>query len=374
MDPISWMGTLFVSFVILVVFWAIGKSMEYNLNTFMPLVTSKTTTELDDRIVGRVKKPLHYLIFFTGLYIAYRRLPIEGTISRVIDGAIYVVGVSVAVYLVYSLVDEILRWYGEKLAGETESRLDKEFLPLLEKVLAIFVFLGGVIAVLRHFNQDIYSLVTALGVGSLAIGLAAKDTLANMISGFTIMVDRPFRPGDRIELNSGEIGDVLEIGIRSTKIKTFYNTILVVPNNDLVNTRVLNHSYPDSQVNGRIEVGVAYGTDVERAKAVLVEAALAVEEVLRDPEPKAFFTRFGDSSLNLLLIFWVDSYTIRFATQDRINIEIDRRFKEAGIEIPFPIRTIITKGDGTGAREVKAGSPKPAKKTDRKGAKSAEKK
>lgn len=343
MDLLGWLETLFVSFVILVIFWALGKSIEYTLENWVSTLTKKTATGLDDRIVDKAKKPLHYLLLFIGFYIALTRLPLEGSISRIIDGIIYIMGVTVCAFLVYRIINEILKWYSEKISAATVSGLDREFIPLIEKVAAVFIFLGALIAILKHFNQDIYSLVTALGVGSLAIGLAAKDTLANMISGFTIMVDRPFRPGDRIELDSGTVGDVVKIGMRSTKIKTFFNTILIVPNNDLVTTRLINHSYPDSKVNGRIEVGVAYGTDVEKAKQAMLQAALSVEEVLREPEPSVFFTKFGDFSLNLLLIYWVADYSIRFATQDKVNVAIDRVFAEAGIEIPFPIRTIISK-------------------------------
>lgn len=362
MDLYAWLSTLFVSFLILVLFWAIGKSSEYTLNNWVSLLVKKTPTDLDDKVLERIKKPLHYLILFAGAYIAFTRLPLEGLINRIIDGVIYVAGVSVAVYLVYSVFDEIIKWYAEKISRETESRLDKEFLPLIEKIMAIFIFIGGLIAVLKHFNQDIYSLVTALGVGSLAIGLAAKDTLANMISGFTIMMDRPFRPGDRVELGSGEIGDVMEIGMRSTKIKTFFNTILVVPNSDLVNTRLINHSYPDSKVSGRIEVGIAYGTDVDLAKKTMIEAALSVEDVLKDPEPNVFFTRFGDSSLNMMLIYWVDDYSVRFAAQDKINLEINKRFAEKGIEIPFPMRTVITRGEASPEAKAEAKKTPPKKK------------
>lgn len=363
MDLFDWLGTLFVSFVIIVIFWAIGKSIEYTLENWVASLTKKTATDLDDRIVDKAKKPLHYLILFIGFYIALTRLPLEGSINSIIDGVIFISGVAVAAFLVYRIIDEILKWYGEKVAVATESRLDKEFLPLIEKVVAVFIFLGALIAVLKHFNQDIYALVTALGVGSLAIGLAAKDTLANMISGFTIMVDRPFRPGDRVELDSGAVGDVVEIGMRSTKIKTFHNAILVVPNNDLVNTRLINHSYPDAKANGRIRVGVAYGTDIDLAKKEMIEAALSVEGVLKDPEPGVYFRNFGDSSLDLLLIFWVDNYTTRFGAEDKINMEINRRFAAAGIEIPFPIRTVIT------APTEEAGPTEEKKKVNRKAAK-----
>ena len=341
MDFISWTEALFISFLILLVFWAIGRSSEYTLENWLSALAKRTPTDLDDRIIVRAKKPIHHFIFFTGLYLATSRLPLKGTLNTVVDGSVFIAGVFIAAFLVYSIMDEIFRWYAEGVAKETESQLDDEFLPLIEKVAAIFIFIMALVAILKHFNQDIYLLVTVLGVGSLAIGLAAKDTLANMISGFTLMVDRPFRPGDRVELNSGEIGDVMDIGIRSTKIRTFFNTILVVPNSDLVNSRVINHSYPDAKVSGRIEVGVAYGTDIDKTKQVMIDAAFAVDEVLKDPEPKVYFTSFGDCSLNMLMAYWVDSYSIRFATQDKINMEINSRFEKEGIEIPFPIRTVI---------------------------------
>ena len=120
-----------------------------------------------------------------------------------------------------------------------------------------------------------------------------------------------------------------------------------MPNSDLVNSRLINHSYPDSKVSGRIDIGVAYGSDMDKVKETLVAAALSVEEVLKDPEPKAYFIEFGDSSLNLRMSFWVDDYSVRYATQDRINMEINRRFEEERIEIPFPVRTLITKSEAT---------------------------
>src|SRR6185369_5635519 len=157
--------------------------------------------------------------------------------------------------------------------------------------------------ILKHFNYDILSLVTALGIGSLAIGMAAKDTLANMISGFTLMIDRPFRIGDRIQLTTGQFGDVADIGLRSTKIKTVENTLLIIPNSDLCNTTVINQAFPNLNTRGRINVGVAYGSDVDLVKRVMNAAALEIGEVLREPAPESFFTSFGDSALQMALIF-----------------------------------------------------------------------
>jgi len=207
----------------------------------------------------------------------------------------------------------------------------------------VMLFLMGtaLIIILKHFNYDIFSVVTALGIGSLAIGLAAKDTLAHMISGFTLMLDQPFRIGDRIQLAGGQTGDVADIGLRSTKIRTLDNQLLIIPNSDLCNTMLINLAFPDARVKGRINIGVAYGSDVERVKELLVATALDLDAVLRDPAPEAFFVSFGESALNMTLFFWVEEYSQLFAVTDKVNSLILRRFNESGIEIPFPIRTVI---------------------------------
>jgi small-conductance mechanosensitive channel len=161
-----------------------------------------------------------------------------------------------------------------------------------------------------------------------------------MISGFTIMIDRPFRIGDRIQLVGGQIGDVADIGLRSTKIKTLDNQLLVIPNSDLCNTMLTNQAFPNSRVKGRINIGVAYGSDVDQVKALLVATAGEVADVLADPVPEAYFVSFGDSALNMALFFWVEEYGTLFAVTDRINSLILKRFAEHSIEIPFPTRTV----------------------------------
>jgi small-conductance mechanosensitive channel len=231
-------------------------------------------------------------------------------------------------------------WYSGRLAERGSDGLDRQILPLVEKLATIFLIGTALIIILKHFNYDILSLVTALGIGSLAIGLAAKDTMANMISGFTLMIDRPFRLGDRIQLSSGQSGDVQDIGLRSTKIKTLDNQLLIIPNSDLCNTILTNQAFPDVRAKGRINIGVAYGSDVGQVKELLVQAALEVPEVLRDPPPEAFFTSFGDSALIMALFFWVDEYTETFATMDKINTLIISRLGAEGIMIPYPTRTV----------------------------------
>ena len=183
----------------------------------------------------------------------------------------------------------ILDWYNHHWSKKATSKYYDEFIPLFKRLIIIVVYTISIIAILHQFNQNVSSIVVSLGVGSLAVALAAKDTMANMIAGFMIMTDRPFRLGDRILLESGEKGDVYDIGLRSTKILTFDNTLIVVPNQQIINEKVTNLSYPDPQIRVKVEVGVAYGTDLEKAKKILVQICKSHAEVLDNPPPEAFF-------------------------------------------------------------------------------------
>ena len=248
-----------------------------------------------------------------------------------------VIGVCI---LAAQLLGAMFKWYHERIAERTKTTLDDEFIPLFRKLSKIAIFFVGVMMILNRFDVSITGFVATAGIASLAVALAAKDTLANMISGFLIMVDRPFRINDRVELPDGKIGDVQEIGLRCTKILTYDNTLLVVPNSDISAARVINHGYPNSKVKIRLKIGVAYGTDMEKVKKILVDIATKNPRVMDEPEAAAYFMAFGDSSLDAMLIAWVADYRDRFSITDEINMAIQKRFAEAGIQIPFPQRDV----------------------------------
>lgn len=337
-----WMKEILVSVLIFAFFWILSKVVRWFLTSIAPRFTSITSTDLDDRILQRVTPPVSLLVVMTGLYFAVGYLALPQKVHLAVSGGVFVVNVAILTNVAYRCSDELLKWYANRLAQRHGEGLDRQVVPVLEKLITIFLISMALIIVLKHFNYDILSLVTALGVGSLAVGMAAKDTLANMISGFTLIIDRPFRIGDRIQLKDGNWGDVSDIGLRTTKIKTVDNTLLIIPNSDLCNTTVINQAFPDVRAKGKVAVGVAYGSDVAMVKQTLTNTALEFPEVLREPAPEAFFTSFGDSALQMVLFFWVDDYTKVFSVTDKINTLLVRRFDEAGIRIPFPTRTVYT--------------------------------
>ncbi|TSK08844.1 MAG: mechanosensitive ion channel [Geobacter sp.] len=347
MDPflLFWGKQALISAVIIGVFYLLSRLAQQLLTKVGTRLCSFTETDLDDRILERVSGPAMLLVNCAGLYLAIRRLPLHDRIGMIASGLLFVVNISILTVIAYRALDELLKAYGARVAGAEMSR---QLMPLVEKLCTIFLVVTALIITLKHFNYDILSLVTALGVGSLAIGLAAKDTLANMISGFTLMIDRPFRIGDRITLGA-QTGDVMDIGLRSTKIKGLDNTLLIIPNSELCNSNLINMAFPDMRGKGRVNIGIGYECDVARAKEIMVQTALDVAEVLKDPAPEAFFVNFGDSALNLSLFFWVPEYTQVFGAQDKINSALLNRFQENGINIPYPTRTVIYEKDTNNA-------------------------
>lgn len=340
-----WLKEILIGLLIFIFFWVLAKVVRWLLLTLGPRFTSFTASDLDDRLLARITPPISQLVVFAGLYYAVRSLPLSAKAETLVSGSIFIVNIIILTNIVWRAMDELLQWYAGRLAERDSGGLDRQMLPIVEKLASIFLFVTALIITLKHFNYDILSLVTALGIGSLAIGMAAKDTLAHVISGFTIMLDRPFRLGDRIQLKDGSIGDVVTIGLRSTKIKTLDNTLLIIPNSDLCNSTLINLAFPDVRAKGKIVVGVDYASDLEQVKAMMVATALEVPEVLRDPMPEAYFTSFGDSSLTMVLFIWVEDYPKLFATIDMVNCRLLKNFRAAGVVIPFPTRTIISPKD-----------------------------
>jgi MscS family membrane protein len=343
---IFWLKEIFIAVVIFVIFWLIAQLLRYILVSWGPKFTSFTKTGIDDRILQRITPPASLLVILCGLYYAVHSLPLPDRLHVISSGLIFIVNICIFTNIAYRAVDESLAWYGARVSERTGGGIDRQVLPLAEKIITIFLIGAALIITLKHFDYDIFSLVTALGIGSLAIGMAAKDTLANMISGFTLMIDRPFRIGDRIQLANGQWGDVVDIGLRSTRIKTVDNTLIIIPNSDLCNSSVVNMAFPDVKSKGRINVGVAYGSDVDAVKRLLVSIASEIPEVLQNPGPESYFVSFGDSALNLSLFFWVEDYGNVFQITDVLNTMIANRFREHGIGIPYPTRTVLMEKEG----------------------------
>lgn len=342
MDYELWLKEGLIVLAILLGAFLIGKIVLPLLTKIFEKIAKSTPTDIDNQLLKLANRPIKLLLYLIALFLINARLPLPDKAQLIANGIVFVFAVYVVIKFIGQAWLLILEWWGGRLKpDDSQVRFQKEFIPLIKLLSWILLYVIGTAVVLKHFKFDILSLVTALGVGSLAVGLAAKDTLANIISGFVILLDRPFRPGDRIQLEDGTVGDVDTIGIRSTKIKTFDKNLLIVPNQNIMNSTIINFAYPDLETRVVVEVGVDYGANVEEVKKLLVEIANNDKGVLKSPGPSAYFISFGDSALNMKLISYVSIYNDVYKVRDRLNTTVHQEFAKHKINIPFPIRTVF---------------------------------
>jgi small-conductance mechanosensitive channel len=289
-----------------------------------------------ESVIGQSRGPLRALIVILGLYYAQAELGLTGRADRFLQSLLYLVAVGIAVYAGTRVAALSVSALGGHIGAVDRDRLDREVLPLVRKGSGLVVAAIGVVIALHHFGIEVTAIVTTLGIGGLAVGLAAKDTLSNMLAGFTILIDRPFRPGDRIKLASGEIGDVTEIGIRSTRIRLLDHNLLVVSNAELMNSRIVNYNYPSARGGGTVELRVDYGVDLVRIERVLGEIMRAQKSVCTEPAPQVLVRRLSEGALELSVGFTVESFAQVATVEDAVRREIHRRFAADGIALASP--------------------------------------
>jgi small-conductance mechanosensitive channel len=305
----------------------------------------RSKTSLDDAIVNALRTPLYWLLVIFVTEFAINRLEfLPESWQPWLDNIFYTLYLLTGFFLAGRLVHNLFMWYSQEMARKTESELDDQLIPFFRRVALVILGTIGIIMLLSHFDVDVSGLVTTLGIASLAIALAAQNTLSDTISGFTIMMDRPFRIGDRIEIQDlNTWGDVVDIGLRSSRVRTRDNRMVVVPNSVIGKSLVVNHAYPNTQYRIQVHIGIAYGSDIEIARNVMIEAVQGVEGVLANRPVEALFLEFGPSALLFRVRWWINSYEDTRRMFDRVNSSLYHALKEAGIEIPFPQQVVYNK-------------------------------
>lgn len=300
---------------------------------------SKTDTKVDDIIIDSFSSPSVYWCIAIGLYAGMVTSELPAKYLFYFSKVIYVIVILSITFAAANLAGRIFRNY-----------VKKSNLPIPTTGLAYGLFKGiiiilGFLIVLNVLGVSITPLITALGVGGLAVALALQDTLANLFSGIHVLMEQSIRVGDFIKLESGQEGYVDDITWRTTRIRMLPNNMVVIPNSKLAQSIVTNYYLPEKRMSLLIPVGVSYSADPEKVEQILVEVAKKevgeIPGLLGDPEPFVrFIPGFGDSSLNFTLICQVREFVDQYYAQHILRKKIFKRFSEEGIEIPFPHRTV----------------------------------
>ena len=244
-----------------------------------------------------------------------------------------------------SLAIEFLQ---NKIAHQTENQVDDIIFELLSRFAGFIIIATAIIIALDSLGVNVMPFIAGAGVAGVAIGFAAKDTLSNLIAGILLIIDRPFEVGDRIEVwsapsGSSTWGDVIDIGLRATKIKTTDNIVIIIPNNEIMLRDIINYTTISEKIRVRINIGIAYDADMQKAKSIILEVADSTEWVANDPPPKVVVRKFGESAVDLQLRVWIHDARRRMSTISHITDRVKSSFDEQGIEIPYPKRDVYVK-------------------------------
>jgi small-conductance mechanosensitive channel len=299
----------------------------------------KTDTKLDDLIVGSLKTPSVYWCLAIGLFVGVALSDLPHKYVVYLTKTIHIVIIFSITLAAANLSGKVFRNYIRT------SNLPIPTTGLAYGILKAVIIIIGLLIILSVLGISITPLLTALGVGGLAVALALQDTLANLFAGIHILMEKSIRVGDFIKLETGQEGYVEDITWRTTRVRMLPNNIVVIPNSKLSQSVVTNYYLPEKRMSLLIPIGVSYSSDPAKVEQVLVEEAKgAVGEIpglLGDPEPFVrFIPGFGDSSLDFTLICQVKEFVDQYLAQHELRKRIFRRFREEGIEIPFPHRTV----------------------------------
>ena len=332
-------------FLILLLIWVlIGLAVVVIVRPIIRRVFKGTKTDVDDQILKIIDVPVVVFIFFYGFIQSMQVLP--DIPDWFMDNMLSIYGLVVSffiVYIAYKIFKAVFMPLGVEYSKRTETDLDDMLIPLLDKLGGVLIIMVGLFWILSTVGVNVTVFIAGFGIAGLVIAFAMQDTLANFFAGIHIMLDRPFRVGDTI-LIDGDYCRVERIGLRSTWLyNTFDHDIVIFPNKTIAGSKIVNLTEPDQKFKVRVAVGVAYGSDIDKVQEIMIEALeLQPGVITNDPDRKAFcrFQEFGDSSLDFKATCWIHDIFDQWKIAHNARLHIEKRFREEGIEVPFPQRVV----------------------------------
>ena len=323
----------------------VSKILFWIINKIVKKATAKTKSILDDLLVDMLEEPIVFGMGILGFWFAFTRLDFPGGLVALIDKAFVFVFIINITWMIARTVNALIEAYLVPMTEKTENDLDDQLIPIVKKALRSVIWIVGVIVALNNTGFDVGAVIAGLGIGGLALAMAAKDTVSNVFGGFTIFTDKPFKIKDRIKIG-GFDGTVTEIGVRSTRLKTLEGRVVTIPNSKFSDGMVENVSEePNRKVV--LNLGLTYDTKPEQMKLAM-QLLQEIGDSNRDTEDNVLisFNSFGDFSLGILFIYYIRKSSDILKTQSDMNLDILTRFNENNLEFAFPTQTIFTQNIG----------------------------
>ena len=330
-----------ISLLIIAVSVVAGKMVMWFFNKVVKKLVSKSKTKIDDILLDMIDDPAIMLIVTFGFWVAFERLTFTPQVDLWLYKGFYFVLILGVTWLIARVVDAFIGEYLEPLAIKSENDIDDQLLPVFRKSIRSVFWILGIIIALNNTGFDVGAILAGLGIGGLALAMAAKDLVSNVFGGFTIFTDKPFKINDRIKIG-GFDGTVMEIGLRTTRIRTLEGRVVTIPNSKFTGSMVENVSLePTRKVV--LNLGMVYDTtDDQMQLAMEILRSIVKGQAGTEDAHYVGFNSFGDFSLGILCIYYITKGADILQTQTEINLEILRQFGKNKLEFAYPTQTILT--------------------------------
>lgn len=319
------------AFVVLVSF-AIASIFKYVVIVGLKRIIIKSRAKAFNGLLDLLHAPIYYTVLLIGFASALSLL----NPSHLLIGLSLLMSVAMLVWTLFLLKGNKVLLMGLVLHPTKFNSVNSKTLPLFQNIFNIIIVVLAVYFLFSIWDVDMTAWLASAGIVGIAVGFAAKDTLANLFSGVFIMADAPYKVGDFVVLDTGERGEITNIGIRSTRMLTRDDIEITIPNSVMGNTKIINESGgPHEKSRCRVPIGVSYDSDIDIVRSVLQEIANREVSICKEPEPRVRFRRFSGSALDFELLVWIDKPELKGRILDVLNSEIFKQFKANKIEIPY---------------------------------------
>ncbi len=329
--------------IILLFSFFLAKLVAFISEKFLLRWFKTTETQIDELIITKIKSPITKLIVLIGARISLVTISLNGDQS--VGWLLSLINSIIAIFTVYvaaTVVDILIEAWTEKLDKKNKYNLVQSIFPIVKSIVSVvFVFIG-LMWILREWNIDIAPFLASLGIAGVVVGFAMQDSLKNIFGGMSLVLDGSFKVGEKIELETGEIGIIEDISIRSTKIKTFNNELITFPNGRLSEMRITNYAKPNNVVRSVIDFSVGYGTNIDKLRKLVVKLINEDNSLIKDDNP-LIVVNLAESGIACQMRFWVDDYNTAYSKKVDMIEKLYNALNKEKIEIPFPTRTIHLK-------------------------------
>ncbi|MCK5074298.1 MAG: mechanosensitive ion channel [Bacteriovoracaceae bacterium] len=334
----QWFGILVIIFVA----FAIERLAQNFASKITVKIMSRYDIDIPDKYKKRALSPIGIMVFAGVFVCAVQFLNLPGEFLAIISRGGKII-LTVTIILTAHHAVNIISLYFEKLARESQNKFDDILVPLIRKTLKFFVVIIGIVFIGNSLTLDMKSIIAGMGIGGIAFALAAKDTISNLFGSLTVLLDRPFRIGDWVNIGGEVDGMVEEVGLRSTRIRTFYNSLVTLPNGKLTNVHIDNFGQRRFR-RFKTKISVQYDTSPKKIEAFCegIRQIILKHRFTRKDYFHVYLNDLGSSSLDILLyVFWeVPDWSTELAEKHRLLIDVLRLGNEMGVEFAFPTQTL----------------------------------